>query len=656
MVFNSKDGKYSTERRFRFFMIFFDIAGFPLIAERCGLLQRAYNALVSLCAYSVVAASILDVYMHSDDVKRISTTLRLLLIFIMLMWIELNMRLRRDILRRLFLLTEYFTWEEMAVRDVHTGKLTIAGWLPCLNSIMKRWTFISLTVHILQSILRMLTSRDLSFQTWYPFNTSTSPAYEFIQITQKVVFSGESTFHVCWIVNRHNWGYIKDIVYKTVVADLEDLLRRIVAACATVTPEMLRNTWQELEYLLDICRATRGEIVSIPKVIALFRFSALSFALPHLYANLVCIACTQLHKIKDALSHFKQKDMKPQYTKGDDIATEEDEHRMQNEVKNIVRHHQQVLSYMRMMQDYMSAILGGILLFLMLLLCTAAFTAVLNIVRNGNIKIGDLSSEEVEKFKYLGATVTNINDTREEIKRRINMGNACYYSVEKLLSSSLLSKNLKVRIYKTVILPVLLYGCETWTLTLREEHRFRVFENKVLRKIFGAKRDEVTGEWRKLHNTELHALYSSPDIIRNIKSRRLRWAGHVARMGESRNAYRVLVGRPEGKRPLGRPRRRWEDNIKMDLREVGYDDRDWINLAQDRDRWRAYVRAAMNLRFDSVRHAAWNSDWVGTPPKYQYSMSFIILISNKGFELNAWNVVPVSNSTFMSVSILRSIE
>ncbi|KAJ4431809.1 hypothetical protein ANN_20414 [Periplaneta americana] len=176
------------------------------------------------------------------------------------------------------------------------------------------------------------------------------------------------------------------------------------------------------------------------------------------------------------------------------------------------------------------------------------------------------------------------------------MGNACYYSVEKLVSSSLLSKNLKVRIYETVILPVVLYGCETWTLTLREEHRLRLFENKVLRKIFGAKRDEVTGEWRKLHNTELHALYSSPDIIRNIKSRRLRWAGHVARMGESRNAYRVLVGRPEEKRPLGRPRCKWENNIKMDLREVGYDGRDWINLAQDRDQWRAYVRAAMNLR------------------------------------------------------------
>ncbi|KAJ4431085.1 hypothetical protein ANN_19680, partial [Periplaneta americana] len=117
-------------------------------------------------------------------------------------------------------------------------------------------------------------------------------------------------------------------------------------------------------------------------------------------------------------------------------------------------------------------------------------------------------------------------------------------------------------------------------LNIGEEQRLRVpvFENKVLTKIFGAKRDEVTGEWRKLHNEELQALYSSLDIIRNIKSRRLRWAGHVARSDESRNAYRVLVGKPERKRPLGRLRRRWEDNIKMDLREVGYDDGDWINL------------------------------------------------------------------------------
>ena len=109
-----------------------------------------------------------------------------------------------------------------------------------------------------------------------------------------------------------------------------------------------------------------------------------------------------------------------------------------------------------------------------------------------------------------------------------------------------------------------------------------MFENKVLRKIFGAKRDEITGEWKKLHNAELHALYSSPNIIRDLKSRRLRWAGHVARMEHFRNACRVLVGKPQSKRTLGRPRRRWEDNIKIDLREVGCDTRDWITLAEDR--------------------------------------------------------------------------
>jgi hypothetical protein len=116
-----------------------------------------------------------------------------------------------------------------------------------------------------------------------------------------------------------------------------------------------------------------------------------------------------------------------------------------------------------------------------------------------------------------------------------------------------------------IILPVVLDGCETWSLTLREEHRLRVFENRVLRRIFGPKLDEVTGEWRRLHNEELKYVYSLPNIIRVIKSKRMRWAGHVARMGEGRGAYRVLVGRPEGRRPLGKPRHRWDDNIKKDL-------------------------------------------------------------------------------------------
>jgi hypothetical protein len=130
---------------------------------------------------------------------------------------------------------------------------------------------------------------------------------------------------------------------------------------------------------------------------------------------------------------------------------------------------------------------------------------------------------------------------------------------------------------------------------LREEHRLRVFVNRVLRKIFGPKR-EVDGSWRKLHNDEFHSLYSSPNIVRVIKSRRLKWVGHAGRMGERRGVYGVLVGKPEGKRPLGRPRRRWEDNIKMDLRERGIDVANWIRLAQDRVQWRAFLNRVTTLR------------------------------------------------------------
>jgi hypothetical protein len=205
-----------------------------------------------------------------------------------------------------------------------------------------------------------------------------------------------------------------------------------------------------------------------------------------------------------------------------------------------------------------------------------------------SIKIAKRSFEYVAKFKYLGTTLTDQNHIHAEIKSRLNLGDACYHSVQSFLSSRLLSRKLKVKIYETIILPVILYGCETWSLTLREEHRLR-----VLRRIFGPTRDEVTG---KLHSGELHNLYSSPDIIRQIKSSKMRCAGRVARMGEGRNVYRVLVGKPEGKRPLGRPKRRWEDGTKMDLREIGRGGVEWIQLAQDRDRLRAVVNAVMNLR------------------------------------------------------------
>ena len=221
-----------------------------------------------------------------------------------------------------------------------------------------------------------------------------------------------------------------------------------------------------------------------------------------------------------------------------------------------------------------------------------------NAGRIHSTKMDNSSIERVQQVKYLGTTLTNQNSinplkaklnpichllallgadhilhisrirVKEEIKCRWKLWISSYYSVQNLLSSSLLSKTLKIKIYRTIILPVFLYGCETWSLTLREERRLRLFENRVLRRAFGPKRDELIGEWRKLNNEELRDLYSLPNIVRVVKSGRMRWAGHVARMGEGRGVQRVLVGKPDGKRPLGRSRRRWEDNIKMDLQEV----------------------------------------------------------------------------------------
>jgi hypothetical protein len=171
--------------------------------------------------------------------------------------------------------------------------------------------------------------------------------------------------------------------------------------------------------------------------------------------------------------------------------------------------------------------------------------------------------KKVEEFKYLGTTHTNQNSIQEEIKSRLKSGNTRYHSVQKLLCSRLLSKNLKIKIYRTIILPVVLCGCETLSLSLREECSLRVFENRVLRRLFGSKRDEVRGEWRKRHNQELHDLYSSPNKTENVMG------GACSTDGEERGVYRVLVRKPEGKRPLGRPRHRWENNIRMDLQEVG---------------------------------------------------------------------------------------
>jgi len=156
-------------------------------------------------------------------------------------------------------------------------------------------------------------------------------------------------------------------------------------------------------------------------------------------------------------------------------------------------------------------------------------------------------------------------------------------------------KKLKIKIYRTIILSVVLHGCETWSLTLREERRLRVFENRALRTVFVSDRDEIKWEWRILHNEELSDVYTLPNIVRVVNSGRMRWAGHVARIGEGRGVQNVMKGKPEENSPLGRPRRRREDNIKMDFQEVRGVCGDCMELAQDRDRWRTLVSTLMNF-------------------------------------------------------------
>ena len=197
------------------------------------------------------------------------------------------------------------------------------------------------------------------------------------------------------------------------------------------------------------------------------------------------------------------------------------------------------------------------------------------VIANDHIKIGRNSYENGKTFKYLGSLLTNENSIQEEIKCVYKKGNSCYYSVQTFLSSRLLSKNLKIKIYKIIILPVVLYGCKTWSPALREESRLRIFENRILRRIFQTKEWKLGVEKAPKWGTIF--LYGSPNVVTVIKSIRLRWAGHVARMEESRSAFKILTRKPTGKRPLWRPRRRWEDNIRMDFKEIGINTRNWVD-------------------------------------------------------------------------------
>ena len=211
----------------------------------------------------------------------------------------------------------------------------------------------------------------------------------------------------------------------------------------------------------------------------------------------------------------------------------------------------------------------------------------------GNIRCGNMELEAVESFKYLGSMVTAENRVEEEVKQRIAAAARCSWALTKVFNSNILSRRTKVRAYAVIVRPVLTYGCETWRLTKDLERKLEVFENGILRKICGPVFDAGIGQWRRRHNYELREMTEVPLITSIIMAQRLRWAGHVARADEDRLISKIARGQPEGRRPTGRPRMRWSDNVKKDMMKLGVDGpTEWWDIALDRGRWKLLVTAA----------------------------------------------------------------
>lgn len=206
-----------------------------------------------------------------------------------------------------------------------------------------------------------------------------------------------------------------------------------------------------------------------------------------------------------------------------------------------------------------------------------------------NITIGEHNFQGVESFVYLGAIIRNDNSMQFCIQDRIQAGNRSYHANKKLLQCKLLSRQVKLTIYKTIIRPVVTYGCEAWTMTIADEAALRIFERKILRRILGAKRLE-NGEYMRRNNEELNMFIKNEDIVRFCKSQRLRWAGHVARFSEERAQHKIFMAKPYHNRARGRPRMRWIDNVESDTRTLGV--RNWKLAAQERSNWRNVVKKA----------------------------------------------------------------
>ena len=205
--------------------------------------------------------------------------------------------------------------------------------------------------------------------------------------------------------------------------------------------------------------------------------------------------------------------------------------------------------------------------------------------------------EKVSEFKYLGSCLTSNNDIKKEITERIAAGNRCFYSLLEIFKKRYISRTTKLRIYNSIIRPIATYGCESWTLTKHLKQKLLVFENNILRRITGPIFDNEENRWRRRHNAEVREITNQEYITDYISSQRLRWLGHVARMEIDRLPKRVMEGSVEGRRPVGRPRMRWYDNVMEDLQHLGLQNprEEWDEMATDRRVWMSLVRAAMGL-------------------------------------------------------------
>lgn len=206
-----------------------------------------------------------------------------------------------------------------------------------------------------------------------------------------------------------------------------------------------------------------------------------------------------------------------------------------------------------------------------------------------HIKIYNHIFEKVNNFTYLGVIVNRHNNIQEEINKRILNSNKCYFAMIHLFKSKYLTRTTKVRLYKTLIKPVLTYGSETWVLTEHDKSRLAVFERKILRKVYGPVKEN--GEWRLRYNREIYELYNSPDIVTDIKIGRLRWAGHIQRMKTSEMVRKIMETKPEGRRKAGRPNLRWMDGILQDVKSLRL--KNWWMVARDREAWRRMLREAL---------------------------------------------------------------